>query len=452
MTMKTKTDNWSDLLNPVFIKEMRQFFHNKLFLSVTVVLLVVQLLLVSCFNSVFREADSVAAKVFITVDTWVMYLCVFVTAAYGSMERFMAERSSRELDFTNITLLSPWQIIAGKLAAALAVWLLTAALCFPFMTAACIFCKLPLKTVFAPSGFWIVAMLVMIQAAIFCGAVGKKWMYGIYLYFVFQFALPIGICFMPFRDTAPRIIWLMQGGGILLFLFLFASATAMITPARANRMFPLRLLLVIITLPVLAAVPFLEKFGVKEQMLICCTAMITVSAFGLLAACDRDEPGPRVLAGVPENPVLKFLHCLLSSNRCGGILLALLIQGLFGVVMFLISFHQEQSLGIVAFGVCGYALFYSEAGIFLNRKYPSISGWGGMLLAAVVLGLLPLLIAARSSVSMAEIVTSPFCLFSAGDMTIRNMTFWIAPIASWLAGSIFIAETFRNWKKYCRPR
>ena len=77
MTMKTKTDNWSDLLNPVFIKEMRQFFHNKLFLSVTVVLLVVQLLLVSCFNSVFREADSLAAKVFITVDTWVMYLCVF---------------------------------------------------------------------------------------------------------------------------------------------------------------------------------------------------------------------------------------------------------------------------------------------------------------------------------------------------------------------------------------
>ena len=448
--MNERTHNLSDLLNPVFVKEMRQFFHNKLFLSNITLLLVGQLLLIALFLPAFRDGDTSAGNIFIRIDTAIMYLAVFITAAYGSMERFMTERSSRELDITNITLLSPWQIIGGKLAGALTIWLLNAALCLPFMIGVCVFCNLPLTTIFTISAPWIVPMLIMIQAALFCGATGKKWMYGVYLYFVFQVAMPIG--FTQFKKTASsEVIWLLHGGGGLLFLFLFAAATAMITPALANRMFPLRLLLAIIALPILGILPFLNTLDSKMQMLICAIAMSVVSGFSLLAACDRDDPGKRVLARVPANPVLKLLHFMLSSNRCGGILLALLILGIFGAEMFLISFHDARSLGIVAFGVSGYALFYSGIGILINRKFPSYSGWGGMLSAAVILGLLPLLLAAGSSVSLSDIVTSPVVLFSAGDLSIRNLTFWIAPAASWLMGIHFIAEAFRKWRSYCRP-
>ena len=42
---KKSVRDWSDRLNPVFIKEMRQYFHNRGILAVMGVLLLVQLLM-----------------------------------------------------------------------------------------------------------------------------------------------------------------------------------------------------------------------------------------------------------------------------------------------------------------------------------------------------------------------------------------------------------------------
>ena len=89
----------SDWLNPVLVKEVRQFFHNKFFFSLVGILLGVQLLLMFIFNLSFEEwkgGDS-AGRIFITIDTVLMYLCVFLTAGWGAMQRFYVERASKDV-------------------------------------------------------------------------------------------------------------------------------------------------------------------------------------------------------------------------------------------------------------------------------------------------------------------------------------------------------------------
>ena len=129
--MNGKLKYWDDFLNPVLVKEMRQFFHNKVFLTLVAGLLGLQLLMLFIFNLTFSQwKDSgEAGTVFVVIDTILMYLCILVAAVWNPMQQFAMERSSKELDFSNITLLTPWQIISGKLASSLVVSGLIASLC-----------------------------------------------------------------------------------------------------------------------------------------------------------------------------------------------------------------------------------------------------------------------------------------------------------------------------------
>ena len=205
--MNGKLKYYDDFLNPVLVKEIRQFFHNKLFLSIVAGLLGVQLVVLLIFSLSFSEwkDGSEAGKIFIVIETILMYVCVLSTSIWGAMQRFTQERSSKELDFTNITLLTPWQIIAGKLASSLVIWALIAALCLPFMTVAYFFRNVSFQDILLIFGSGIVPALILIQGALLCGAFDKKWLYGVFVYFGFQVIVPMAIfSIAPFLDGIGR--------------------------------------------------------------------------------------------------------------------------------------------------------------------------------------------------------------------------------------------------------
>lgn len=455
--MNGKLKYWDDFLNPVLVKEVRQFFHNKVFLTLVAGLLGLQLLMLFIFNLTFSQwRDSgEAGTVFVVIDTILMYLCVLVTAVWNPMQQFAMERSSKELDFSNITLLTPWQIISGKLASSLVMWGLIAVLCLPFMTVAYFFRNVTLGEILLIFGAGIMPTLVLIQGALFCGTVGKKWVFGLFIYFGCQVIAPgtfIGLIpLLEKHGGAVTVFWSFQLGWGLLFALLLAATVAMVTPPFANKMLPLRILLALCLLPVLLLLPFAEKLPEIANVLVCYTAAGIVGAFAYLAACDRDEPGERVLAQVPANPVGRLLHSLFSSNRRGGMVLALIMLLILGAVTLLLGLDGKRSVLPIAFGMAGYAVIYAELAIGINRRIPALPGWAALPVVAFVVGVLPLMAAANSDISISEIIISPASLLEGGKRAALAPAIWIAPMTAWLIGIIFVVDMIVHYKYYKAP-
>ena len=450
---------WDDYLNPVLVKEIRQFFHNKFILALAGGLLGIQLFTLFIFNLTFSEwnESSEAGTIFIAIDTVLMYLCVLAVAVWSPMQRFIAERSSKELDFSNITLLSPWQIVGGKLASALVVWGLIVALCLPFMTVAYFFRNVTLGDIFMLLGAGVMPTLVLIQAALFCGTMGKKWVSVLLVYFILQVIGPLIIVslasMLDHRSFGFANFCIFQGGWLILFAILLAATIAMITPPFSNRMMPLRILLCIILVPLLTTAFFMKSFPEEEaQYLILFMTMGAVSFAGFLAVCDRDEPGGRVLAQVPRNPAGRFLHYLFSSNRCGGVIFTLIILLLYGAISLLVASRMKESVSLITFGIAGYIICYCEIAILLNRKVPAMPGWGWMLVIAFVLGIIPLSAAANSDIKVAQIWISPSLLMNGPyHHTATDPAIWAAPLTAWGIGLLFVIEMFRKYKNYKAP-
>ena len=457
--MNDKKKYWDDFLNPGLVKEMRQFFHNRVLLSLAGGLLGVQLLVLFVFNLTFSEwkESSEAGTVFIVIDTALMYLCVLAVAVWDPMNRFIAERSSKELDFSNITLLSPWQIVGGKLASALVIWGLIASLCLPFMTVAYFFRNVTLKDILLIFGAGVMPALVLIQAALFCGSLGKKWVQALFVYFVLQVIGPLTIVslapMLDHRNFGFINFCIFQGGWLMLFAMLLAATIAMITPPFSNRMMPLRILLCILLVPLLITAFFMETFHREPQYLILFMIMGAIAFSGFLAVCDRDEPGGRVLARVPRNPVGRFLHYLFSSNRCGGVVFSLILLLIFALVSVLLAARMKEAMALITFGIAAYIICYCEIAIILNRKVPSMPGWGWLLVVSFALGVIPMVAAANSDIKVSQIWISPFSLLGNGRYhhTVTDPAIWAAPLAAWGVGLLFIMEMFRNYKNYKAP-
>ena len=463
---------WDDRINPVLIKELRQACHTRLMLSLSVILLVLQFAMLVIFHLTQKEwtgSSSGGGGVFVTIDAVLMNLCILIACAYGPLQRFTEERSSSELDFAAITLLTPFQVIFGKLACALVTALLIASLCLPFMTVAYFFRNVTLLEI---AGIFIseaVPVLLMVQLALFCGALGKKWGQALFLVIFLQVAGPMFIGSPVLFNTAvlkgsPErfLFWGMQLGGALVFLLLFVSTTSLITPRFANRMFLPRLL-GMVCFVLYCCVAFIPGVFEFEEMFLCCCPLALTAFLVLLAVCDREEPGARVLSQVPRNFFGRLCHFLLSSNRTGGVLCLLPALFLFltgAVTTTVWGKHTLVTLAVTA-GLCGYLVFYGECAVFLSRLVPKVPGWVWLLIVGAFFGALCPLIADGTHVKLDEIFVSPLQLTGIrfGDFVSRRpviagpspsvLRIFIGPVLAALPGVWFLIDgvkKFRAWR------
>lgn len=447
----------SDWLNPILVKEVRQFFHNKFFFTLVGGLLGIQLLMLFIFTLAQKGwlHSSTTGTVFMVLDTILMYFCVFCSAVWTPMQRFTQERTSKELDFANITLLTPFQIISGKLASSLVIWALIASLCLPFMTIAYFFRGITPQEIVLIFALGIMPALMLIQAALFCGALGKKWTQALFLLFCFQgLPLVIGSCAAVLFEKQHLwgIFWLIQGGGLLLFLLLFAATTALVTPPFANRMFTLRLMTGAAFIAVLGVFPFARSFSKDMMVCFCCFPFGLFGVTALLNACDRDEPGNRVLEKVPRAFPGRICHYLLSSNRTGGAVFSWLLLTLAMLMLGYLALSVKTSLLLLSVSAGAYFLFYSYLAIFLNRFCKPVPGWAWLLLISGAMGVLPMLLTLDSSIKAEEIFLSPISLFNIqGHPAFSDLRFWIPLLAAWVMGAYFVIEMCIKFKKYKKP-
>ena len=103
-------------LNPILIKEMRQYFHNRILLCEMGLLLIAQLLAAIGFS--FSGEENTGLGMMITAMC-ILAFCGMLLCGWGGMTRFGTERSCPDLDYSKITNLRPFTFIWGKFVASL---------------------------------------------------------------------------------------------------------------------------------------------------------------------------------------------------------------------------------------------------------------------------------------------------------------------------------------------
>ena len=127
-----------DHINPVLLKELRQSFHNKRMLLTMATLLAAQLIVLLFFQkSALEKGTSFpTGSAMMSIQMFILALSGLVLCVGSSYNRYLTERTNRELDYSLLSVLTPHQILQGKIAAAIVLLAFIYALCLPGALAA----------------------------------------------------------------------------------------------------------------------------------------------------------------------------------------------------------------------------------------------------------------------------------------------------------------------------
>ena len=440
--------DWSDRVNPVLVKEIRQHFHNFGILTVMGALLAAELILLVAMQYQMTASHSEFTGFGAVMFGFLaggMTLAAFLICSLGTLIRFTAERRSRELDFSFLTVLSPNRIVWGKLAGTLVMTVFLFSLCLPFMVIAYFLRGIGMVQMLLIALALLPLIGIASQFGILVGAAGRRWLISLFFLASFFFAQPLGVAIiLLFTDAGgvdspfgAMLLWYGISGIVLEVLY--ALTVAAVGARFSNRMLPVRISLI-------AAVGLSPLIGLGVGVLSDtlplwkpALAALGIAASGIagfcatLAAFERLDPGTRVLRGRPRNPVGRFAHFLVSSGGWGGVALAFLLMLLAtaaAAALYLADpiFGGGMSLWIAA--GC-YFLFYADVAILAARRWKILPGWGWWIVALVVFVVLPLLFGGLFALidkthAALYFATTPFCLV--GFDSAGKALAWVGPL------------------------
>ena len=192
--------NLGESLNPVFIKEMRQYFQNRRMVIFMGLLLLVQFIVTLFFSSAMTfDSDGEEGVVFFLIIIFAGAALSVLICSIGAEQRFAEERSDKELNYAMLTTLRPASIIWGKLEGALVMLLCIFSMLLPFLTAAYFMRGLSVASLLLTL-YILPVLLLTTLAGIFAGTFGLKWLSILYFIGLLNFAIgvvPFGFAIAP---------------------------------------------------------------------------------------------------------------------------------------------------------------------------------------------------------------------------------------------------------------
>jgi len=345
MIGKAIFDNLTDSANPVFIKEMRQYFQNRRMIVVIGGLLLAEFVLTLFFSASLSDTDGTGAgsTFFLLIVTAGALLSILICAV-GAEQRFAEERSDKELNYAMLTTLKPSSIILGKLEGSLVMTLCILSLLLPFLAAAYFMRGISVASLLIIL-YIIPTILLNALLGILAGSFGKRWI--TVLYFILIVNSAFGIVPMGFglarelMESAAMdpVFWIMLGveyfisalGGTLLFLL----AVAVIAPPKSNRLLPVKVYLFF--LPFITAAIMLTVFlilrrtgssfttdfkevGFFVECMFSTGALLIMLAISLF---ETPAAGIRVYMKCPRNFLGRLFHFIFSTGFSGSIILSI---------------------------------------------------------------------------------------------------------------------------------
>lgn len=337
-------------LNPILLRDLRQAVRNRL-LMVLLCLLLTVLFLTLLYELVWEPqflTDTPGQKIF----NWLLLIVAvgsFVVTNLHVILRCVFDQVNEDPMY--YALLTPGQIVRGRLLTALVLSCVTYSVGLPFMTLAYQLRGLDLNValfLIVTAFFWTqvfnaVACAFFVGCRSYLGAVVNAVPYlllmlipGGYLVMISYFILFYGGGFAGTFDLQVLLIFVCIGTAIALPAYWFS--VAQLIPVSADRMFRARrgLTLLVVLLPVVILACVIRNLHVPTYIDIREVAQIftiTVIVIGVIAfpvcatifICERDRYPLRQRLAIPKTDILRLLRFPFSSGVANGMVWLLLM-------------------------------------------------------------------------------------------------------------------------------
>ncbi len=409
--MNAKRD-WSDLLNPVLVKEIRQYFHNYLILGLTWVLLVGLLTFMVFVITTVDKGSSVNGREFLEMISFTILGVCFCICGIAGQLRFAAERGTSELDYSRISPLSPGQIIRGKTLAAMIMAGYLIFLTLPFVLISYFMNQVSIGEIFRDYLFILfVLSLYSTVLGLFFGVFGFRWMIGLYVPAAMLLLWGILVyCICSDYSAYGRgildieEIWLFC---LILFFtgLIFVWTLGLTRSAGYNRMHWARIYLssLVLLFPAVCFCVFKHENNWIWRVLQFCFygGMFGTVIMALQSACEKDRPPYHVLRNAPGGWLKRLGVFLFIDGWGGGLLLCwgmlLLMMLILRIIPFFPAYFfvknaeglTKSGYGFIALSL--YVVFFAELAIRL-RLWIKVPGWISLSIVFVLLGIVPVVI------------------------------------------------------------
>ena len=342
MIGKAFFENLGESLNPVFIKEMRQYFQNRRMVIFMGLLLLVQFIVTLFFASAMTfDADGSDGVVFFLLIVFAGAGLSVLLCSIGAEQRFAEERSDKELNYSMLTTLKPSAVILGKLEGAMVMILCIFSMLLPFLTAAYFMRGLSAASLLVTVCLFPILVLYAL-AGIFAGSFGQKWVTVLFFVGIFNSAFALIPAFFEIvedlmeRGSIDSTFWITvlveYEIALLAGIMLFLLSLAVVSPPKSNRLLPAKAYLFALPfLSLLMMIPYYIVYGPSDfppdvffflEFTFCCFAAVV---FGIIAIFEMPTNSIRVYMKCPRAPVGRFLHFLFSTGFSGSLILAFLV-------------------------------------------------------------------------------------------------------------------------------
>ena len=469
---------FDDALNPIAVKELRQTVNSRNITITVISLLALQLFLMVIFIMQAGESSmGYGEGFFAAVMSALGFICLFGVCATTS-QRFAKERKGEGTDVIHSTALTPYQIVWGKLSSAIVMTLFLFSLCMPFLGVSYFMRGVDLSKIVFVVVLAFIALIPLIQFAIFAGSFGNVRLSGgllVLLIFVslmvfpsFLFSRGAGISFAS-ADRLAIFGWTFYVAALLTGFAFFASV-AMLAPRHSNRAMPLRIYFVGFWVISLIAGLMANNFYGSTVFLILfyVPSIILFSVYAVIAIGERDTQTRRVLKQTPHTRILKLPFYLLSTGRANGLLfsaffltLTILIPLLPQLNNNVFDSHLEGGAFIALPMIVALALMYGILSHFtalhIKSRIPKFNAAGPWFFYLILFNLGPMIVSVLSSFKLPKSNDAGMLLFIFSPVILDSSSYRATGLgvsllcAAGLLMCLIIAE-LRAAKVYPPPR
>lgn len=460
----------SDFLNPVLIKEIRQYFHNYLILGLTWILLVALLTLMVFVITAIDKGSKVNGEEFLIYILFIMYPACFCICGIAGQIRFAVERGTPELDYSRISPLSSARIIWGKMLGSMLMAGYLIFLSLPFVLISYFMNQVSIGEILQN---YLAALFIFsfyfTTLALFCGSFGYRWMIWFYVPLVALLLFAIIYCGMGlFEDKFSRSweVWFF----CLIFFFtglIFVWTLGLTGSAGYNRMRWARvyLLSLLVLFPLVVICIFSSQHSFILLGLLFCPygGMFGTMIMALQSAWEKDRPPYYILKNAPRGWLKRLGVFLFTDGWSGGLLLCwgmlLLMLGAQRLApLFSGHLSKEEMDGVIWSGygfvsLALYTVFFAELGI-LFRLWTKIPGWMSLATVFTLFSVISLGIGKITAWDwyydcMRYLIGVPFSVTSYGSDRIKEIygVGWVAALLGLLLVGWPLLRNFRAFRQ-----
>ncbi|MDR1052813.1 MAG: hypothetical protein LBL39_01440 [Planctomycetaceae bacterium] len=371
------TQTFSNIINPLLIKELRQFVRNRFIIAlinIYVLAIVVACLLVFAESGMRSDGDVVGKDLFFALANIIFGVGV-LAVVLRTVWSTSTEKVNEDLMFYSS--MRPSTIVLGKVISGVLLTLILMSVTMPFVTLAYLSRGIDLTNIFAVL-IWIFLVIQVLNCfAIFASALNRI-KYSVFLSTMAvagaSFFTYMGSMSVVYHMIYTRVISWSWGEHIYVVLFNLLSlialficgATAMFSPPASNRMFPVRILFTsIFVIAIIAAFSGQLLWSVNDA----CEGIVAISLFVapfviLMISCERDQWSTRIRKKLPKSFIYRAILFPFYTGAACGIFWFLVVMLVVTVMMIFVSLRHDIIDGGFQIDIfCGIVIFAFNYGV-----------------------------------------------------------------------------------------